>query len=271
MTVRLIHNVLAATAATTIASGPIGALPQLGEPVVLESIEVGEGDGGDEVIISLRGSGRLSGTLQEISGRPFRIFVDLQEVVPGVSAITPVGRGNVERIRVALNRSDPPVTRVVLDLTSPQPYRLETDTEAGSLRIVVGASRSAPEQDYEAWFAHLSARTDRLLDTVSHDASGDINPNQLNPSGWSDLGAEIELRTPPPTFGVAHDLLKTVVRLGAVAGRVSDNSSQPVNDIDRSSAATGAKLLLARARTIVNGKLDPPGPIQAEHGSTAVR
>ena len=257
-----------ALAALTITVVPAGALLQFGEPAVLEALEVSGGDAGSALIVSLRGSGQLKGTLQEVSGTPFRVFVDLKDVVPGVSAVTPVGLGHVERIRVALNRSKPPVTRVVLDLSSEQPYRLEEGPEAEGLRIVIGNvggigirgaettggiatddPTEASETDYAAWFTSASKRADRLLDAVLDDT---------NVTKWSVLAAEVDYRTPPPAFGVAHNLLRTVVRLGTAAASVDDERPPSNDPINRSTAVTGARLLLSRARMIVDGEPTPP-------------
>ena len=256
-------------AALTITVVPAGALLQLGEPAVLVALEVSGGDAGGALIVSLRGNGQLKGTLQEVSGTPFRVFVDLKNVVPGVSAVTPVGLGHVERIRVALNQSDPPVTRVVLDLSSEQPYRLEEGPEAKGLRIVIGSvsgigsiggaettggiatddPAAASETDYAAWFTSASKRADRLLDAVLDDT---------NITKWSALAAEVDHRTPPPAFGVAHDLLRTVVRLGTAAASVDGELPASTDPLNRSTAVTGARLLLSRARMIVNGESTPP-------------
>ncbi len=272
LAIRLSYCIVAATAASV----SVGALPQLGEPTVLQAVEVAKGDGGDAVVISLRGNGQLSGTLQEIDGTPFRVFVDLKEVVPGVSAVTPVALGNVERIRVALNQSHPPVTRVVLDLSSRQPYRLEEASETDGLRIVIGtigtidttvtagapdssgtAGTSAtdvpavpdhPKPTYAAWFAHTSERVDHHLDTVLDDNDVVV---------WHVLAAEVDAHAAPPAFAVAHDLLKTVVRLGAVAVR-NEQPPPSTDSMDRSTAVAGARLLLSRARMIVEGQSGPP-------------
>ena len=141
----------AESAAASVASEPVAAgIPPSSVPSALEAVEVTAGDDGSELIVMLRGSGRLHGGLREIPGVPFRVFVDLMGVVPDLPAVTPVGWGNVEQIRTALNQPHPPVTRVVLDLSSPQPYRLDEDTETTDLRIVIGGASPAPERNLEA-------------------------------------------------------------------------------------------------------------------------
>lgn len=221
----------------TTAAGPAGALPQSADPVVLDTVEVSGTDDNEPLVVSLRGSGQLTGSLHEVSGQPFRVFVDLEGVVPDVSPVTQVGRGQVERIRVALNQTTPPVTRVVVDMRSPQPYRLDTDYESAGLRIVVGHVQAqpdgpSPKQAYVEWFDHATTKADTLLSQTSVAI------------GWSDLEDEIARQVPPLAYGVAHDLLKTVVRFGKVS--------------DRDTATTGARLLLARARIIVDGESDVP-------------
>ena len=121
-----------------------------GGPGVLESVEISAGDDESDLIVSLSGRGRLHGTLREIAGVPFRVFIDLAGVVPDVPAITPVGWGSVEQVRTALHQLEPPITRVVLDLSSPQPYRLDEGTDTTDLRIVVGANGVGPGQKSEA-------------------------------------------------------------------------------------------------------------------------
>ena len=97
----------------------------------------------DQVVIGLVGNESLSGEVHEIRATPFRLFVDLVDVVPRVNAVTPVNQGGVRQVRVALNQSDPPVTRVVLDLTHRAPYRVEEDPDSHEFRIIVGAVTAA--------------------------------------------------------------------------------------------------------------------------------
>ena len=197
-------------------------------------------------MVRLRGNGHLTGTLHEIAGKPFRVFVDLKGVVPDVSRVTPVGRGHVERIRVALHQATPLVTRVVIDMDSRQPYRLKSDDGSTELQIVIGAAqldRSSPDLAYTEWFEHASKQAEELLAQAS------------STTGWSDLEGEIARRIPPPVYSVAHDLLKTVARLGKVAVRET--------------ATTGARLLLAHARTLVHDESDVPATSWSTQADTA--
>jgi hypothetical protein len=61
----------------------------------------------------------------QVISNPERLIIDIPSAVPG-SALRglPVNRNEVKRIRVGLFSTSPPVTRIVLDLNSPEPYRI---------------------------------------------------------------------------------------------------------------------------------------------------
>ena len=141
-------------------------------------VEVSLMSSDDHVVVALVGSQALSGEIHEITVAPFRVFVDFVNVVPRVDAVTPVNHGGVRQVRVALNKTDPPVTRVVLDLTHRSSYRVEEDQTDHEFRIIVGpaasltttrsdapvepmapASLGVPStvlEEYAHWFARLT-------------------------------------------------------------------------------------------------------------------
>ncbi|MGA8764450.1 MAG: AMIN domain-containing protein, partial [Candidatus Sulfotelmatobacter sp.] len=76
------------------------------------------------VEIEIEGSDRLVPQAQVLTG-PDRLVVDFPNAVPGSQLRNQaVNRGEVKNLRVSLFASKPPVTRVVLDLTGPQPYQI---------------------------------------------------------------------------------------------------------------------------------------------------
>jgi type IV pilus assembly protein PilQ len=93
--------------------------------------------------IALTGNGRLVAShVEEISEPPARVFLDFEGVAMGsVPATTAINAGDVERVRVAVNRSDPIVTRVVIDLARALPYTIETIGE--ELRVLFSKAASA--------------------------------------------------------------------------------------------------------------------------------
>lgn len=113
---------------------------------------------GQSLEIEIQTSGTAPPQSQMISG-PDRIVVDFPGALPavGLHALN-VNRGVLKAIRVGLFSSNPPVTRVVLDLLAPQPYqifairnavmlKLSPAAGAGSkvLEAAIASSSAAPE------------------------------------------------------------------------------------------------------------------------------
>lgn len=86
--------------------------------------------------IALTGNGRLvASKVEELTDLPARVLLDFEGVAMGsVAASTAVNQGDVERVRVAVNRQDPLVTRVVIDLARKIPYTVQTVGE--ELRVL---------------------------------------------------------------------------------------------------------------------------------------
>lgn len=104
------------------------------------------------VEIEIEASNRLVPQTQVLSG-PDRLVVDFPNTVPGNSLRTQaVNRGQVKTVRVGLFHSNPPVTRVVLDLSSPQSYQVFPSGRTVIIKVtgeaqVASAPSSAPEVD----------------------------------------------------------------------------------------------------------------------------
>ena len=95
---------------------------------------------GDEATVSIFGNGVLkASTVEEVKEDPPRVLLDFEGVFsgPAVPAVLGVGQGDVSRVRVALNRRTPRVTRVVVDLKRNLKYRVEG--EGNELRVIFGA------------------------------------------------------------------------------------------------------------------------------------
>ncbi len=125
------------------AAGPTaqGAEPnnaaQAGKPAtVLHSLRALHGPGGP--IVVLQGNGALTpATIELTKESPYRLVLDFAGVSSTVKGTTPVGSDPVDRVRVARHSASPLVTRVVIDLKRPVPYRV--DQSEGGLAIVFGA------------------------------------------------------------------------------------------------------------------------------------
>ncbi len=81
-------------------------------------------DSRNQVEIEIETSDRVVPQINALTG-PDRLVVDFVNAVPGPQLHNqPVNRGEVKSLRVGLFSSDPPVTRVVLDLNGPQRYQV---------------------------------------------------------------------------------------------------------------------------------------------------
>src|SRR5580700_9375567 len=81
-------------------------------------------DSRNQVEIEIETSDRVVPQINVLTG-PDRLVVDFVNAVPGAQLHNQaVNRGEVKSLRVGLFSSNPPVTRVVLDLNGPQRYQV---------------------------------------------------------------------------------------------------------------------------------------------------
>ena len=106
---------------------------------VVRAIQITEDGGITRVTIEADGPLPLprSASLND----PPRIYFDLEGVTHAIRGTTVAQRGDVvSRVRVALRTASPIVTRVVLDLTRLESYRVDTgERQAGRIRVIVGS------------------------------------------------------------------------------------------------------------------------------------
>lgn len=121
-----------------------------------------------QVEIEIEASDRVVPQTNLLSG-PDRLVVDFVNAVPGEQLRNlAVNREEVKNLRVGLFASNPPVTRIVLDLNGPQPYqvfpsgrtvilKIGDGGETAGARVNLGAA--LVNSNYSAMGAHLSVAT----------------------------------------------------------------------------------------------------------------
>jgi hypothetical protein len=122
-----------------------------------------------QVEIEIEASDRIVPQINVLTG-PDRLVVDFVNALPGAQLRNqPVNRQEVKDLRVGLFSSNPPVTRVVLDLNGPQPYKIfpsgrtvivkvgDANAEAAGSRPVSGPA--LVNTNYPASTARLSVPT----------------------------------------------------------------------------------------------------------------
>jgi hypothetical protein len=127
----LVFVVIAGLTPARAAGQPTGA--------VVRAIQIVEDGGITRVTIDADGT--LPLPLPKSLENPPRIFLDLAGVTHKIRGTTAAqGGGVVSRVRVALNTVSPPVTRVVLDLTRPESFRVDIDArQSGRISVIVGS------------------------------------------------------------------------------------------------------------------------------------
>ena len=227
---------MTAVAAMASQSIQVGQTPT----VTLRKVEVGGRE--EHVVIALMADGPIAGRLQRIAGTPVRFFIDLQNVLSGVDAVTPVNRGGLVRIRVGLNQANPPVTRVVLEVSSDLALHVERGPTDHELRIVVGDDKSAAAATDVTWCVELADRLATLLDNQAPITS---QPAQLaEETAWMELERELNARAPAASLQSIHFMLVQSARLGRIAA-----TQRRAREMDQAAAGqAGARLLLDTAR-----------------------
>jgi len=117
---------------------------------------------------------------QMIAG-PDRLVIDIPNTVPGAALRgMVVNRGEVKGVRVGLFSAAPPVTRIVVDLNSPQPYNIVPNSSG--LLVSLGNDReSAADAPTIGWVSAKSSGKGSVKVT-SAPASQLLGKNLLHPA-----------------------------------------------------------------------------------------
>ena len=122
---------IALAALVLLTSGPLASRPSL------QSVRLVAGDGATSVV--LVADGALPSPKIGVLTDPPRIYLDFPDVAAATAGTRADGDLLVRGVRVAVNQSQPLVTRVVIDLARPAPHRIEAGLrDSGQLTIVVG-------------------------------------------------------------------------------------------------------------------------------------
>jgi hypothetical protein len=99
--------------------------------------------GSQDFEVEVTASEPVAPQTQVVSG-PDRLVIDFPNATPGVDLHNvAVRRGQVNGIRVGLFSTNPPVTRVVLDLKAPQPYRIFSSGKSVIVKLTGGGAQAS--------------------------------------------------------------------------------------------------------------------------------
>lgn len=101
---------------------------------------------GDGVTVEVDLSDSVTPTLT-FAKHPDRLIADFPNVSPQQSLQhIPVGKNGVERVRIGLNHSRPPTTRIVVDLDALHPFTVEASDRTVRLKILPATTKGAIEE-----------------------------------------------------------------------------------------------------------------------------
>jgi type IV pilus assembly protein PilQ len=126
---------------------PRAAAPSPTERVATSLSGIVLGETAEGVTVTFKGNGRLEARpIEQGKGMPPRLVLDLPGVRPAVPATTRVGKGLVDRVRVAQSSQKPAVTRVTLQMTKQFLYRLRaSQTDAREVTITIADPQNQPD------------------------------------------------------------------------------------------------------------------------------
>src|SRR5580693_2296275 len=166
----------------------------------VQHVVVRESGAAMEVEIQTSGSPVAPDT-QAITG-PDRIVVDFPGALPAAELrALKVNRGALKAVRSGLFFSNPPITRIVLDLSAPQSYRISTVQNGVVIKLGPGTTGSANV---------LAGNADPVGDSVA-------KPKNLRPQKALLQNALLRNASPAPVAG----------KVTAEKVSVSSSSSQP--------------------------------------------
>jgi hypothetical protein len=190
---------------------------------------------GDAIEVEIQTSGApVAPNTQVISG-PDRILVDFPGAIPvsELRALT-VNRGALKSVRSGLFSNNPPITRIVLDLTEPQSYQISTGQNAVVLKLNNVKANNAKQ--------NLATLNSAKPDTAKMDpaklGTTKLNSARLDPAAAAWVHASNSDVRPAVAAKLQNTALvaRTVAAPGvapAVSDAVSDTTAAPIPDAAR--------------------------------------
>ena len=156
LTKRALACALAVGGSISSASASFAAPQAAGKPTVTIHHIAVLGSSSD-VEVEITASQPVAPQTQVLTG-PDRLVIDFPNAVPGSDLHNvPVNRGEVKSVRAGLFTTNPPVTRVVLDLKTPQPYQLFPSGKTVIVKLSAGGKQAAALPSQAAVVSHAPA------------------------------------------------------------------------------------------------------------------
>src|SRR5579863_663791 len=155
-------------------AAPAQAAPASSQKVSVRQVKVLKGHGSVEIEVET--SDRVTPQTQVLTG-PDRLVIDLPNAVPGPRVRSQsVYRGDVKDVRVGLFQANPPVTRIVLDLTRAQAYQvfpygrtvmIKVQGDSSSDEVADSDDAPAPQARAALVTANYTTNAERISDSAT--------------------------------------------------------------------------------------------------------
>ncbi len=162
-------------------------------------------DSGAALEVEIQTSGAASPNTQAITG-PDRIVVDFPGAVPAAELrALKLNRGALKGVRSGLFFSNPPITRIVLDLTGPLAYQITTDANSTVVKLGLPPADGNQNQIANVPAPHPARLQDALAKSpsipVAHVTPASVSPRVsavVPPKAAAPSGAVPNLISPKP-------------------------------------------------------------------------
>jgi AMIN domain len=139
--VSIVSFVTAEAQVSDSAATPAPVKPAAKAAARVNSVTVTGGSAG--IVLEISTSQSVALRSQVVTG-PDRLILDFPDSLPGKDLHNQaINRGEVKDIRVGVFSEHPPVTRVVIDLKSPQPYRIYPSGKTVIVRLMTNEQQAA--------------------------------------------------------------------------------------------------------------------------------
>jgi hypothetical protein len=192
---------------------PVAALAQTAAGARVQQVIVH--GSGDAMEVEIQTSGAVAPETQAISG-PDRIVVDFPGAIPAAELrALKINRGALKSVRSGLFFSNPPITRVVLDLTGPQSYRISTGPNGVVVKLGAAKVASTTASAPVAKLQNASLTGASQIGTHSAQISSQISSQIPVAVETSETAATEPLIQPPPKPQVTVTLENGMLRIHA--------------------------------------------------------
>ena len=158
-----------------------------GGPVRVDGIAVVRGEG--SLDIEIKGTGPMTAKTMKLSG-PDRVVVDIANAIPDRQQTVSVNSGDVKEVRVGRFQSAPPITRVVVDMSSARGYELVPAGNKLILKLQESAAVTPPAVSQQPALATVAPKP---AVAAPAPASAPVTPAVQQP-------ATVAAKTPAPSI-----------------------------------------------------------------------